>query len=378
MDTMYKNYDALRSDLQEITRSADTDQKTKGKATELFKYLQDKTMPVVVAEFTDFLSVFELMSTRFQSKSGLMIGNVEIIRDGYKDFENLKKEYGTNVQEFLSKCSCRGVCTKGRCTLAQYDSCPVVTRDSKVGSHSLTTRTDGEHTIKLSQFRTLLYENMQKQLVQYFDPGQLESFEIFNPKNFKIICGESVSCEILSTCYDEMPTIVPSTTSKPPEDNFRTLCQFYHISSCEPLITEWKVLLSNIVREPQSQELKDLDAAQYWPKQMQRTDLPLSVALRGLLERVLVTSFTSADAERAFSMVSHIKSPSRQSLSPKSLENLLRIKFNGPSVLSTESLYAYTKEFVKKTSRVDDTSVIGGPKPRPDAYKNYFSKSKIF
>ena len=104
----------------------------------------------------------------------------------------------------------------------------------------------------------------------------------------------------------------------------------------------------------------------------------MSSDLKGLLERILVTSFTSADAERAFSMVSNIKTPSRQNLSPKSLENLVRVRFNGPSVLSDESLYMYTREFVKVSSRVDDMSVVGKTKSNPAAYKKFFSHSKIF
>ena len=70
-------------DLLEISTTRDWEQKTQAKATELYKFLVDKTMPVVVAEFSDFLGVFETMSLRFQSKGGVMVGNVEIIRDPY-------------------------------------------------------------------------------------------------------------------------------------------------------------------------------------------------------------------------------------------------------------------------------------------------------
>ena len=91
-ETMYKNYDALRADLNKIVNELDFDLTGKAKALELYKHLVDKTFPVVVAEFSDFLTVFGIMSQRFQSKGGIMIGNVEIIRQGYSDFEELKNK----------------------------------------------------------------------------------------------------------------------------------------------------------------------------------------------------------------------------------------------------------------------------------------------
>ena len=98
---MYKNYDALRADLSRITSDPQFEQSAKTKANELYNHLIDKTFPVVVAEFVDFLTVFEMMSLRFQSKGGILIGNVEIIRDGYLDFERLKNEPGSYLRGFL-------------------------------------------------------------------------------------------------------------------------------------------------------------------------------------------------------------------------------------------------------------------------------------
>ena len=381
METMYKNYDALRADLNEIVSDEQFDQNGKSKAAELYKHIIDKTFPVVVAEFVDFLAIFEIMSKRFQSKGGIMIGNVDIIRQGYSDFEKLKNEPGSYLRNFLNKCSCPDLCSRGECSLTNYDRCPEVLNHVKDDALRISSRTDGEHTIHLSEFRSVLYENIQAQLVVYFEPEKLEAFEVFNPKNFKVFCSADAgftSCDVLYFCYETLPTIVPTGVPKIPEDSMTILCTFYNILNCDQLIQEWKQVLATIVQDPQSQNLRNLDPAKYWPSQMTRDDLRMSAELKGLLERILVTSFTSADAERAFSLVSNIKTPSRQNLSPKSLENLVRVRFNGPPVLSDDSLYAYTKEFVKVSSRVDDMSVAGKRKPKPDANKSYFTRSKVF
>ena len=381
METMYKNYDALRADLNHITSDAQFDKTGTAKATELYKHLVDKTFPVVVAEFVDFLLVFSVMSQRFQSKGGIMLGNFEIIRDGYMDIEKLKNEPGTYLETFLRKCSCPDLCSKEtvNCTLTDYDNCQYVYKEAVGGPQALLRRTDAQHTIKLSKFRNLLYANLQKQIIIYFEPEKLEAFEVFNPKNFLSSCsGNELSCEDLASCYKVLPTIVPNATPKTPEDSIRIICTFYGLSDCNKVIADWKIALTFIVQDSRSQKIRDVDSTKYWPNQMIMNPSFFTSDVKGLLERVLVTSFTSADAERAFSMVTNIKTQDRQSLAPKTLENLVRIAYNGPDKLSEESLFQYTKEFVKVSSRVDDATVKGGREPKEDAYKKFFSKSKIF
>ena len=207
-ETMYKNYDALRADLDKIVNELDFDQTGKAKALELYKHLVDKTFPVVVAEFSDFLTVFGIMSQRFQSNGDIMIGNVEIIRQGYSDFETLINKPGSDLQNFLNKCHCSDVCSKGECTLVDYDSCPEVVKDDPQPTVRLYSRIDGEHTIKLSQFRSMLYENIQAELVSYFEPDTLEAFEVFNPRNFKTFCAPTAgfsSCDVLYFRYAMKP-----------------------------------------------------------------------------------------------------------------------------------------------------------------------------
>lgn len=253
----------------------------------------------------------------------------------------------------------------------------------KDDSQKLKSRTDGQHTIKLSEFRTQLYENIQNQIVEYFQPEQLEAFKVFNPKNFVTVCQSSSNaavhnCDDLSSCYTSLPTIVPNRVPKSVEDNIRIVCEFYGLTNVQQMLADWKHALSVIVTDRRMQLARYNDPARFWPDQLKRPDAPFSESLKNLLQRILVTSFTSADAERAFSMVSNIKTQDRQNMSPKTLQDLVRIAFNGPDELSEDSLYEYTKEFVKITSRVDDPSAIGGQEPTPDAFKSFFPRSELF
>ena len=79
----------------------------------LNNYISDKGVAITVAEFVFFLAVFQRMSRQFQLQGGLIIGNVEIARDGYQDLMELQGNVGSHVTELLGKVSCKGVCAVG-------------------------------------------------------------------------------------------------------------------------------------------------------------------------------------------------------------------------------------------------------------------------
>lgn len=376
METMYNNYDALYADLDRITKDNDIDQAAQNKARELFKHLTDKTFAVVIAEFVDMLTIFKTMSERFQSKGGIMAGNVEIIRDGYQDIKFLQTHLGAFLKKFLNTCSCEDVCEEGSCSLKQYDDCAEVTRSS---SQKLKARQDGSHTIHLSAHRHQLYENLLQQLIHYFDPTTLEAFEIFNPKYLNDRCvTSSESGTTFQAYYTEFQSIVPNAGTKSVEDRMKTICLFYGLGDCEAQTKEWKSFLHILTQDSSAMRIRSSDPSKFWSAVLESTSIQIAPMVQDLIKRVLSTSFISADAERAFSMVSNIKTPDRSSLSPSTLENLVRIAFNVPESLSEESIFEYTKDFVKVSSRVDDPSFVGGRQSKPEAFKRYFSKSRLF
>ena len=52
-----------------------------------------------------------------------------------------------------------------------------------------------------------------------------------------------------------------------------------------------------------------------------------------MIKIVLVLPASSADAERSFSIMNHIKHKRRAKLNTKNLENLMRLRLNGPREL---------------------------------------------
>ena len=179
----------------------------------------------------------------------------------------------------------------------------------------------------------------------------------------------------LTACYNTLPSITSTGISRTPEEKLSYICNHYNVQDCNGLSKKWKSLLVNLIAS-YSPKLASMHPADFWAYQLSQTDIAVDNVIRDILERILATAFTSSDAERAFSIVSSLKTPDRSSLSPSTLESLVRIQFNGPEVLSEENLFEYTKEYVKVSSRVDDDTVNRGMAKKSDT--SYTTKSTIF
>lgn len=63
----------------------------------------------------------------------------------------------------------------------------------------------------------------------------------------------------------------------------------------------------------------------------------------------------SAEAERGFSIMNHLKAERRSNLSPKPVEDELRIRINGPNDMNLFAAGKYAKYWVKNHWRTDDS-----------------------
>lgn len=70
---------------------------------------------------------------------------------------------------------------------------------------------------------------------------------------------------------------------------------------------------------------------------------------------MLVITTGSAEAERGFSIMNHIKFDRRSKLTPRHVEDLLRIRINGPDNMDSFSAIKYAKRWVNQNHlRTDD------------------------
>ena len=388
MTALMKDYDAIRIELERAsTGKGDyTD-----KAKQLLEIISDKSFGSTLAEFIDMLSVSETLLNSFQMKHGLYLGLSTSLRDTIKKYEALKTRPGKNLRAFLSRMTCSGVCRDGQCTLIQYDNCAIVqfrpwsseqlsktieTVPSRVDPDSsetseeevvdasskstvLTLQAKDPKAVPLSNWRQRIYEKLITELKVLFDVKKIESFEIMDPRMFKFACpGPSIfqQCGDLVDCYNTFIPIHASDTAEIPTDKIQRLCRFYSIGfvPCFGLIEEWKGLLGQLVVSERYQTIASTRSPEeFWTMALHDSTISWPVNMKTFVMNILVTGQSSAAAERAFSTLTRIRSSDRASLLPDTLDDLIRLRVNGPEKIDDESIYEYTLLFLEHHKTVD-------------------------
>ena len=100
--------------------------------------------------------------------------------------------------------------------------------------------------------------------------------------------------------------------------------------SDETLKKDWRDMLGALTNDIDwCKMLKSNDLAVLWQHYLRTDKIPAT--MKRLIRHVLSVPVGSADVERAFSILSHIRDQRRSRLTPKHIEGLLRIRINGPS-----------------------------------------------
>ena len=73
-----------------------------------------------------------------------------------------------------------------------------------------------------------------------------------------------------------------------------------------------------------------------------------------------------------------MKTKATNRLSPKTVENILRVRINGPADLKQLKAEKYAKEFLKIHVRPDDLTFNGGRKKNPLDEKSFRKSSRLF
>ncbi len=76
--------------------------------------------------------------------------------------------------------------------------------------------------------------------------------------------------------------------------------------------------------------------------------------LKSIIESIISIPIGSSSCERGFSIMNYIKDKRRSSLVLENLENLIRLKINGPKSLAEFDAPYYALEWTKSHYRTDD------------------------
>ena len=128
-------------------------------------------------------------------------------------------------------------------------------------------------------------------------------------------------------------------------------------------VSEWRDLLEAIIADPRWCSMKNSKPRNFWAVYLTRDDFEIGPAIRRLLQVTLSLPIGSADAERAFSVLAHIRNKRRSRLKPTSVDALIRIRMNGSKKLEEFNAAKYAKSWLAMGhSRTDSKAVTKKPR----------------
>lgn len=277
----------------------------------------------------DLLSGVQRISKFWQKSAGVIIGKEESKLALMKLISTLEVSNGVHTTAFFKDVVCSD--KAGRtCTEKEY-----LETSTSVKFKGVELEKD-VNVLEFTFARKELCQKLLAEIKRYFPESEFSEFEIFVPSKLpKDIADAQV--------YGQSQVQDLAKRFKLPE-----------ITTAN----EWKELLINLIGSNTFCSQKGHAPDVFWPYYLRKKDFFWGSNIKALIETALVLPSGSADAERAFSILKHIKYDRRSSLTSAHLDDLLRIRINGPNDVSKFSAARYARAWVNKYNHMltDDTT----------------------
>ena len=177
-----------------------------------------------------------------------------------------------------------------------------------------------------------------EQIDSYFPTGQIEDFKIFSNLKFplKSLHAKTYGLVELVKIKDIMLPDVGRET----------------------ILEQWVQLIEYILEHPDWCIMKESEPRDFWQAILnEQRDILIPwerlSKIRKLIRIVTVLPIGSAEAERGFSIMNHVRTKRRSKLLGSTIENIMRIRMNGPE-LDKFDAYPYVKRWVKEQHILSD------------------------
>lgn len=229
-----------------------------------------------------------------QSRLGLLVHFTKLKEKLGNVFNDLKVTNGPSMTAFLGNITCTS--TKRTCVdITDYLTSNVV------HYHGIKLIEDNNNIPKLPDIRTQFLDALIEGINAYFPDSNALNFEVFHPKNIPTSDQEDI---IISYGITEV----------------YGFCRYFQWGDCEDLIIEWTNLLYSIAElENNNCALRTANVVQFWSKLLDMPEIRWTTKTKLLIHTILVIPVGSADAERGFSIMNHIRTKRRSSLDQKFL-----------------------------------------------------------
>ena len=291
--------------------------------------------------FYDVLDVIVTSSLQFQKRYGLLVDQCKNIEDMTSSLRKIGSLCGGHyVSEFLKSCTCGA----DKCNnLLTYE------KTEEVVSNGVTSIEQGRHSQipDLSDVAHQLTSKLLEELNSYIPQSSVESFDVLNPFNWpkdtypfdgQLQFRESDLKASYNAVYME-------------EDP-------YELSvGSEELVEDWRSMLRKITTDSKwCKMIASKDILVFWEHYLGTNLIPEK--LKDLIRNILAIPVGSADVERAFSILTHIRDSRRSQLTAEHIEDALRIRMNGPSPDEFNSIKYATSWVNSGKMRSDDPNRV--------------------
>ena len=320
------------TDLRAISEDPQFDLKTRNSAQTLAASLLDPHFIAYMHFCLDFLEVIGHWSKSLQKSNGLFFQQYKNRDKIIVELDLLKTMNGPYMNLLLSEISCRG--TSGNelpsCSLDNIYTSRILWRGLELD------QVETSNLPKVTTIRDSVIESLLEEIGSYFPEGDMKSYQVLDPANFP---AEQRQLPF----YGSLEII--------------KVAKQLGYTNYDEIAHQWSNLLRQFGEWPGYCQEKETESRKFWSHvlRMPQSKLEFPSALKEFLKTLLVLPIGTADCERSFSIMGHIKSKRRGSLSPKNVDHLMRIRLNGVDSLNEFPAHVYAKKWIAKGHhRADD------------------------
>lgn len=338
VETIMKNWLALLEHVETIASNMkkEYDKVSVKNAKKHLSFLRDKFAMLGLAVVGDFTNRFTVDSMTFQRKFGTLIGQADRERKLVTDLKKIANGEGKNTQDFLAKSVCYknpNKSDKKQCTSIQ------MYEESFVEYKGVELLDMGSEGIpRLSSFLNKYLEEVLKTIENYFphtysrktNPAKL-NMEIFSPFNQEL--------------WQWQGNLAVGS--------IKEAAKAVNIEYTIALQNEFEKLVQTMKMNIMYCMNKKSDPFYFWLSVLKDFGSNMSPKLRQLIKSIIIIPWSSAEAERAFSLMNFLKTKLRNRMGHDSLQAHMRVAINSPKIMDASE---YTVEYLKKNDPCDQSS----------------------
>lgn len=296
-----------------------------------------------------------------QKREGLVVNIHSLKSDLDSIFEHLLTKNGKYSELFLSDTKCEMDFEPG--SFEPCKSFDDYIKSGKILYQDVELGDDRKEIPDISRYRTDLINSLKKQVNTFFPDGNLDSFNVFDPKNIPD-----------PKDYSAIRTYGLT--------KIKDLNLFFKICEQDKIINEWQSVLEEMLESPNYCTLKGgyTSISAFWSQVLKWPEISWGSCIKRLVHTILTIPISSAEAERGFSILKYIRDD-RSRLTPTNLDASLRLKINGPEIVDFPA-EKYAKRWVDKNHLPSDSKLQVRVEKKASEeemrQKKYLMKSSLF